>query len=262
MRAMRLTMPVILLALFVFPFVASAVPVPGPMKWSQPIYRIGSDATGAGIYWGWDELSFRAQGNGPQVADDWECKDQRPVTDFHWWGSYIDWKDPAPPPNKVVGFWFGIYTDIPKQPGVDFSRPGQLIWQYQTNVFKETFVGWDVLMPGTPPIEATFQYNVFLPTTDWFYQPGGSRILWLSIRGIEPTGSFQEWGWKTRPHYFMDDAVRGFNGGGWQPIYGPDGLSWDMAFEISTIPEPSSLLALGAGVVGFVGFAARRRRSR
>ncbi|NPA25355.1 MAG: hypothetical protein GXO34_05980, partial [Deltaproteobacteria bacterium] len=22
------------------------------------------------------------------VADDWQCRDERPVTDIHWWGSY------------------------------------------------------------------------------------------------------------------------------------------------------------------------------
>jgi len=238
-----------------------AVPPTQPLKWSQPIYKIGTDPTGVDIYWGWDQLSFIGPwGGGPQVADDWECRDKLPVTDFHWWGSYIDWKDPIPPPNKVLGFWFGIYTDIPVQPGVDFSRPGQLIWQYQTNQFTETFVGWDVRMPGTPPIEATFQYNVYLPRTDWFYQPGDKTILWLSIRAIEPSGTFQEWGWKTRPHYFQDDAVYGFDGTGWQPIYGPDGLSWDMAFEISTVPEPGSLAALSTGLVGLAGLIIRRKR--
>ncbi|MCK4998519.1 MAG: hypothetical protein KAS23_03255, partial [Anaerohalosphaera sp.] len=31
------------------------------------------------------------------VADDWRCKDDRPVTDIHWWGSYEDYTDDIPP---------------------------------------------------------------------------------------------------------------------------------------------------------------------
>ncbi|MGB9619249.1 MAG: hypothetical protein ACPL7K_02415 [Armatimonadota bacterium] len=118
---------------------AHAVPPTQPMKWSQPIYQIGTAPDGTPLYWGWDEVSFIGPwGGGPQVADDWQCKDRLPVTDFHWWGSYIDWKEPYQPPSKVLGFWFGIYTDIPVQPGVDYSRPGQLIWQFQTTQFTET----------------------------------------------------------------------------------------------------------------------------
>jgi len=255
------SLTIALLTLCLFAQAAYAI-VPGyPLKWSQPIHQIGKDAAGIPIYWGWDQVSFiHPQGGGPQVADDWQCTNSLPVTDFHWWGSYIGSLQPTPPPSKVLGFWFGIYDDIPVQPGTNYSRPGQLLWQYQTTQFTETFVGWDVRMPGTAPYEATFQYNVFLQPSDWWTQPGNNQILWLSIRAIEPTGGFQEWGWKTRPHYFMDDAVYNWNGGSWQEIIGPDGLSWDTSFEISTVPEPGSLAVLTTGLIGLAGLVTRRRR--
>jgi len=241
----------------------SAAPVTGPLKWSQPAYQIGADAAGNAIYWGWDQpsWSFGLPPNGPQAADDWLCRDNLPVTDFHWWGSYIGKLDPVPL-VKPAAFWFGIYTDIPVQPGIDYSRPGQLIWSYVATNYIETFVGWDVDVPdpAAPPHDATFQYNVYLPQSDWFYQPGSNNILWLSIVAVFPAGGqIQEWGWKTRPHYFQDDAVRSYTGG-WSPIYGPDGLSWDLSFELSTIPEPSSLLVFASGAVGLIGLKLRKRR--
>ena len=57
------------------------------------------------------------------------------------------------------------------------------------------------------------------------------------------------WGWKTRPHFFNDDAVRILNtaDGTWPPAIGstltmpdcdpvefPEGISWDLAFELTT----------------------------
>lgn len=263
MRRFAAAAPIAALALFALSAVVAAAPVTGPIKWSQPAFQIGVDPTGLPIYWGWDEPSWSflpLPPGGPQAADDWLCKDQLPVTDIHWWGSYPDWLDPAPPVSPA-GFWFGIYTDIPVQPGIDYSRPGDLIWQYYTTDYIETFVGWDVLIPGGPPIDATFQYNVFLPETDWFYQPGANTILWLSIVAIyQPGGPVQDWGWKSRPHYFQDDAVRGIAGGGWTPLIGPDDLSWDLSFELSTVPEPGSLMALATGLVGVIGYGIRRKR--
>ncbi|MGB9619250.1 MAG: PEP-CTERM sorting domain-containing protein [Armatimonadota bacterium] len=37
-------------------------------------------------------------------------------------------------------------------------------------------------------------------------------------------------------------------------------MSWDLAFEISTVPEPGSMVALSTGLAGLVGFILRRRR--
>jgi len=263
MRRISIVLAIATLAVLVIASVSAAGPVTGPLKWSQPPYEIAKDPAGIPIYWGWDQLSW---GFAPppnqlwQAADDWRCRDNLPVTDIHWWGSYIDWRDPIPPPSKPAAFWIGIYTDIPVQPGIDFSRPGQLIWSYVATTYREEFVGYDVRYPTGPIIDSTFQYNVLIPQSEWFYQPGQDTILWLSIVAIQPTGG-QEWGWKTRPHYFQDDAV--WSQGptaGWQPLYGPDNNSWDLAFELSTIPEPGSLVALGTGLVGLVGFALRKRR--
>ena len=53
-----------------------------PTKWSQPV----------DVDNGHDVYSFWQGGNDfptTVVADDWKCPDGLPITDFHWWGSYI-----------------------------------------------------------------------------------------------------------------------------------------------------------------------------
>ncbi len=120
--------------------------------------------------------------------------------------------------------------------------------------------------PSYEPEDACFQYNQLLDGVDWFYQEpmddGTPRIYWLSIAPIWDDDCDYEWGWKTRPKFFMDNAVSitaVYDTAGvtaWPPVlhnywsagvplqipawphpHG-DAISWDLAFEIST-NEPS-----------------------
>jgi len=74
-------------------------------------------------------------------------------------------------------------------------------------------------------------------------------VYWLSIAAIYEDVNEPEypWGWKTRPHFYNDDAVRitDINDGAWPPVIGsvwesgepieyPEGTSWDMAFVLTT----------------------------
>jgi hypothetical protein len=77
-------------------------------------------------------------------------------------------------------------------------------------------------------------------------------VYWISISAIWPQGTKPyQWGWKTRPHYWNDDAAETnqFDPAG-QPTLGsvwvngnpiqyppypnPDSVSFDMAFELTT----------------------------
>jgi hypothetical protein len=232
----------------------------GPRKWRQPPKELHP-----GRFLGWDEKSIRYEP--PLMADDWHCKDQRPVTDVHWWGSHLDWTDSNDPPLMPIGFHFGIWTDVPvgADPGSDitFSHPGEMIWEYECYDYHREFVAYDKDPRGSPVGEpevqdSCFQYYCDLPETAWFYQTptadGHGTIYWLSIAAIYESGMDPEypWGWKTRPHFFQDDAVRIITvegaaaawppsvGAKWrtgQPVEFPEGVSWDLAFELTTNKE-------------------------
>jgi hypothetical protein len=236
-------------------------------KWSQPAVVI--DTNDPPLIQGWDECSD--YNNPPIVADDWKCIDDRPITDIHWWGSFIGWNSPDPPPVLPKAFHIGIWSDVP-DPNVndynDYSHPGQLLWEHFCDNYVMNFAGYDVDPrtgnpdPNVPvePTEACFQFNQLLSQKDWFYQENdpcdvNGTVYWLSISAVwdpcQPPPPF-DWGWKTRAHYFNDDAVQiqSVFGGLWPPVVGsiwgggipiqyppywnPDSISFDMAFELTT----------------------------
>ena len=230
------------------------------IKWSQPPVP-ATDMTNN--FNGWNEISIH---NYEQiVADDWVCTGDRPISDIHWWGSFLGWTYPMPPEMPDVlptAFVFTIWTDVPALPNGGWSHPGQALWQFTTTNYAMAFAGWDwdPRQPGAPP-EACFQFHVDIPPGQWFYQqPGtGSNVYWLSIAaqygayGTNWPGEWL-WGWKTRPRDpaspAPDDAVWvwsptspkvGSQFGEGAPVEFPEGVSWDMAFELTAGPAPGGL---------------------
>jgi len=264
-------------------------------KWSQPPVVLDPNDDPP-IIQGWDELSNY---NMPVVADDWECKDDRPITDIHWWGSYFKddaagnytpWTQPHPPALPRA-FHIGIWTNVPAEPGAEsYSHPGELVWENYCDNYVWNFAGYDLdprkleNNPGLPtepghdePMEACFQFTQLLSQGEWFYQepsddPDNPRIYWLSIapRWDDDEPEWQ-WGWKTRPWYFEDDAVIIQQATPWPPVVGttkwisgipiqyppypdPEGVSWDAAFELTT-NEGLSADLYPDGIVNFKDFA-------
>jgi HYR domain len=214
-------------------------------KWSQPpvIY------TPPDAYNGWNQYSVWGSTN--IVADDWVCTNATPVTDIHWWGSFIGWSEPYPP-QMPDAFALSIWTDVPK--GIEpFSHPGVCLRNIFCNNFTWTFAGWDFdpRNPGAPP-EACFKFEQELLEPEWFAQDPGTNTYWLSIAAIHTTGEPEHpWGWKTRPRdtssLAPDDAVRIVSPTAPAPVmiyqYGEniwwpkETNSWDMAFVLTTLEQ-------------------------
>jgi len=160
-----------------------------PIKWSQPP-RFNPQSPQPECYWGWDELSI--YGYEQIVADDWACMTDRPVSDIHWWGSYLDWDVVGPPDVAPVAFHIGLWTDVPlgtsQQP---FSHPGRLVWEWKVNrdELRERLVGCDFHpdMTGIGTGEGCFRYDFSIPVVDWFWQGPECAVYWVSIAGIYDT---------------------------------------------------------------------------
>jgi hypothetical protein len=254
------------------------------VKWSQPPVVI--DTNHPPTISGWDELSDYDMW--PVVADDWECNDSRPITDIHWWGSFIGWNQPYLPPVMPQSFHIGIWTDVPDPDPcnpMDFSHPGLLVWENYCDNYVWNFAGYDKdprqrHMYPDETNDSCFQFNQLLSQDEWFYQeptgdPCNSRIYWLSIAPVwGSTTPTYRWGWKTRPHYFNDDAVAiQWANPWWPPVVGattwmngipiqwpawpnPEGTTWDVAFELTTNePGAPSADLDGSGFVDFFDFA-------
>ena len=231
------------------------------IKYSQPPVTLEEDP---GMIIGWDELSVYDPGQ-VIMADDWECKDERPITDIHWWGSFIGWTQPTIPSSLLPkAFHIGIWTDVPKgadEMFPDFSHPGVLIWENYCDSYAWNFAGYDLDPRGQTENEACFQFNQLLSQDEWFRQPpledpNTPNIYWLSIAAVYEDGDVPQypWGWKTREHFFMDDAVRidqvnNSDGTIWppsplvvnqslfasgRPVEFPEQVTWDLAFELTT----------------------------
>lgn len=225
------------------------MPQPPELKWSQP----PTPWTTENGFNGWNELSWFG---GPQiVADDWVCTTDQPVTDVHWWGSFLGWDQPYAPPDMPVQFHIAVWTDVPADPGggTPWSHPGTVIWENYCDTFTAEFVGWD-FDPRNPLAcpEACYKFEQLLPDEGWFYQRGPYNIYWISIAAIYPPGMIVEhpWGWKSTPRLDAqspDDAVRIFDPvvpgieityQAGEPIWWPTfDQSWDMAFALTTIEQ-------------------------
>ena len=189
-----------------------------------------------------------------QVADDWKCERQTPVTAAVWWGSYIGYgyeacqcQTTTPRPTKPDYFLLSIWTDVPANPGdpSSFSHPGVKKWEYKANKYDEVLVGYDKHPepgePGTGGYEPVFRYSVKLPQTSWFRQKDVNEVFWFSVVAVydqnDPT---YPWGWTNHKHVFNDDAVAGYQGvtGGWiwEELYDQTGRSTDMSFILFTEP--------------------------
>jgi hypothetical protein len=198
-------------------------------------------------------------------ADDWMCPDGRPITDIHWWGVYGG-------NAAIASFRISIFSDVPEGPTNGLpSHPGNLLYSemFAFSNTHEEYTGSDV-----------FQYYVYLPKP--FLQTEGT-IYWLSVEAIpvQPTNiSFWFWNTAVLPdmQHNLDDAIfiadYDFETGlydvanypiSWHDLtftYGDQTYSLDMAFELTTVPEPTTIVMIGGALLGFAAMARRKFLNR
>jgi hypothetical protein len=178
------------------------------------------------------------------MADDWQCTETGPVSDIHFWGSWMHGIE-----GKILNFEFRIYADIPaSQSPTGYSVPGSMLWAYVTDNFNPVRrvgppEGW--YEPMTQQFlmgdhVTYYQYDIYIPEPNWFMQEQG-RIYWLAIVAhVEGDPSLVKWGWKSSLDHFNDDAVWGINPmpmmpNEWMEMFEPPAfqVSLDLAFVIT-----------------------------
>jgi hypothetical protein len=204
-------------------------------------------------------------------ADDYLCNglpDSRFITDLEFWGfSYYG-------TSYLNQFRVQFYTDVPGTPN-DASHPGTMLYTYDVspaNLADPLKLGWYEAEVASNGLS---RFKIDLPEQYWFDQGLGEKILWVSIQGIMATdGYFDAFYWTFKdPAYgtWGDDAAFtstyfgyppyahwGADPNGTTDLYtGPLPAGWssrDLAFRLTGIPEPASLL-----LIGLAGMLIRRR---
>jgi len=188
-----------------------------------------------------DEAGWDVNATQPLVlADDWMCGETGWVKDIHFWGSWMHGIE-----GQIISFNLSIHADIPADPpAIPYSRPGPTLWEREIIDFiplpidAPTAEGWYDPSTGLFLLDdhfTYFQYNVFLPEEDWFWQDQGT-IYWLNISAtlVDPAGT--QWGWKSSLDHWNDDAVWGLWGDlNWIDMWEPPDFfqSMDLSFVIN-----------------------------
>jgi hypothetical protein len=203
-----------------------------------------------------------------QVADDWRCDSNTPVTAVVWWGSYLGYDYEAcvcpqlPRPVKPDYFQLTIWDDVPADTCdlSSFSHPNNVIWEYKTRDYDEVLVGYDKYPHGSPR-EPVFRYSVRVPKEAWFFQEDVNTVYWLGVLAVwDANWPTYEWGWTNHEYFYNDDAVSGklvLDASGsvsrrWTEIFDQTGESADMSFILFT--EPDCLSITAPGYARWVGY--------
>jgi hypothetical protein len=184
------------------------------------------------------------------LADDFQCTQDGPITDIHFWGSFLDDVRPSLGVDSLR-FTVSIYSNLPADNLIAWSRPGELLWRKEVAPYtydvRQTGsnIGQGWFDPASKLYEAdnhnyVYQYNICLDDAEDLFIQRRGVIYWLEIKEVPPQSSKYTFGWSATQQelQFQDRAVWRHASLGWLPISYPDthryeGRALDLAFVIT-----------------------------
>jgi hypothetical protein len=212
---------------------------------------------------GWD-VEFAMS----RLADDWMCSQTGPVTDIHFW---ISWMFDSV--QTIDGLAVRIWGNRPVGPdGYSVPDDTLLLFEREFDSSEFTITEWDPDLQGwfMPPAGGHFpdnhirRFQINITNIDSPFTQQEGTIYWLEI-------DFHDLpfiGWKETDQHWNDDAVIWFSNK-WVEIRDPiEGTSIDLAFVITgpTGPPPIptltewGMIIFGVMLLGFITWVFLRRR--
>ena len=220
-------------------------------KWAQPPDMVLGDDRPSWIVEGQPEGSLR--------ADDF-VSDGRPITDIHWWGSYIGWQSqtngnpekPVSHPtgiNQVKGFKLSWHAGDPAcKPGTELVSVTVSVTNCHETYFGTVNQYWKL----PQQYEHEYQYYVDLldPDIDLSSWLETNNVhYWLDIQAIfdpafiQPEPPHQGWGWKITTDTNLCLSVVKQGSSDWTNDvvqYPWTNREADLAFELTTTEIPTN----------------------
>jgi hypothetical protein len=187
------------------------------------------------------------------LADDFRCMGTGPITDIHFWGAFLNDVRPPLGPNALA-FVLSIYSNLPADNQITWSRPGHLLWTkkigsytYDARLKSDLSAGsWYDPNTGyytTADHRRTYQYDFcFNDDPNVFMQTFG-EIYWLEIKVLPEANAAYTFGWTTTRQTLQwnDDSAWHRLNGGWLPMTYPNAHLYknkpmDLAFIIGGQP--------------------------
>jgi len=167
------------------------------------------------------------------VADDFRLTQSTLIGELNWWGGY--YSPPPIPDNFIVR----LFAD-------DGGKPGSLLPGFSIGSITKTATGNSILPLASGLPSAQYRYSASLLSP---FQAQADVRYWVSI-----ANQYDFWAWELTTSHENDGIQRtSFYSGDWGAL-----PTFNMAFEVVTVPEPSvALLFMGGIIATFV----RNKRS-